>query len=412
MKNELIFKAIGEVDDRYILEAAPAVTRKTQKQTWVKWIAIAACLALFVYAGSKLLPSRDIVQPDIPPIGDITKADNPPEEVAMHPSGLPMLTIAADSGGYGFEGFSAYDISQLENDNPWTVDSQLESLPVFRNTTQSDSAGIPIHGLSADEMLARAKDAADTLGLVIDKSYVTEETAYINPNEQITVPGAAIVECGDIEIFVWPDGWLRIMMKESLSLPEQYKFNDDLSDEQATETLEYLIAEYAGIVDMKSPALAISARYGRDGGRSLTYKVYEGSGDLTEKILGYNFNYTIFCPDFDDNLHIIHRYNYDLSEKVGDYPIISAQQAKELLLNGNYITSVPYEIPGPEYVKKIELVYRVTSFEEVYMPYYLFYIELPETELENGIKSYGFYYVPAIHSDYISNMPVWDGSFQ
>lgn len=423
MKNELIFKAIGEVDDRYILEAAPAATNKAPKQTWVKWIAIAACLALLVYGGFRLFPVRDIAQPDItpigditqpdnPPTGDITKPDDPPVEDPTHPSGLPMLTIATNSGGYGFEAYGAYDISQLENANPWTADSQLETLPVFRNTTKADPAGIPLHGLSADEMLARAKSAADTLGLVIDRSYVTEETSYISPNEQITVQGGAIAECGDTEILVWPDGWLRIMMNEPLSLPEQYEFNDDVSDEQATEALEYLIAEYAGIVDMKSPELDISARYGRDGNRCLTYKVYEGTGNLTEKILGYNFNFTIFCPDFEGNLNIIHRYNYDLSEKLGDYPIISEEQAYELLLNGNYITSVPYELPGPEFIKKTELIYRVTCFEEVYMPYYLFYIELPETELENGIKSYGFYYVPAVHGDYISNMPVWDGSFQ
>lgn len=44
------------------------------------------------------------------------------------------------------------------------------------------------------------------------------------------------------------------------------------------------------------------------------------------------------------------------------------------------------------------------------MPYYRFYVELPEEE-SDGMKTYGAYYVPAVEEKYISNMPLWDGSF-
>lgn len=100
-----------------------------------------------------------------------------------------------------------------------------------------------------------------------------------------------------------------------------------------------------------------------------------------------------------------------MSKIVGNYPIITPKQASELLLNGNFLTSVPYEMPGSEYVRKMELVYRTGEWEEYYMPYYRFYVELPEDELENGLKTYGVYYVPAVDGTYISNMPTWDGSF-
>ena len=62
-------------------------------------------------------------------------------------------------------------------------------------------------------------------------------------------------------------------------------------------------------------------------------------------------------------------------------------------------------------LKKAELIYRTGEYEEYYMPYYRFYVELPEEERENGLKTYGAYYVPAVESSYIYNMPVWDGSF-
>jgi hypothetical protein len=64
-----------------------------------------------------------------------------------------------------------------------------------------------------------------------------------------------------------------------------------------------------------------------------------------------------------------------------------------------------------EYVAKVELVYRTGGTEQYFMPYYRFYVELPDMERENGLKTYGAYYVPAVEGEYISNMPVWDGRF-
>ena len=70
-----------------------------------------------------------------------------------------------------------------------------------------------------------------------------------------------------------------------------------------------------------------------------------------------------------------------------------------------------------KYVKKVELVYLTDVFEAYFMPYYKFYVELPEekevTDSKGDIemKTYGAYYVPAFESRYISNMPVYDGTF-
>ena len=45
------------------------------------------------------------------------------------------------------------------------------------------------------------------------------------------------------------------------------------------------------------------------------------------------------------------------------------------------------------------------------MPYYRFYVELPEQEQEDGLKDYGAYYVPAVLAEYLTNKPVWNGDF-
>lgn len=79
-------------------------------------------------------------------------------------------------------------------------------------------------------------------------------------------------------------------------------------------------------------------------------------------------------------------------------------------MQGHYITSVPEGLPGEEYVAMAELVYHTSCFDEVYMPYYRFLVELPDMQVGNGLKTYGAYYVPAVDQKYISNMPLWDGS--
>ncbi len=45
MKNERLLNEIGEIDDRFIAEAAPAA-KKAAKPLWIKWAAAAACLCL------------------------------------------------------------------------------------------------------------------------------------------------------------------------------------------------------------------------------------------------------------------------------------------------------------------------------------------------------------------------------
>ena len=51
------------------------------------------------------------------------------------------------------------------------------------------------------------------------------------------------------------------------------------------------------------------------------------------------------------------------------------------------------------------------SWQSCYMPYYRFYVELPQEAGENGMKCFGAYYVPAIAAEYIADMPLYDGHF-
>ena len=138
---------------------------------------------------------------------------------------------------------------------------------------------------------------------------------------------------------------------------------------------------------------------------------YDGAGDETQRLVNYSFNSASFSCDEEGKLWIIRLGGADLSQKVGDYPIITAKAAKKLLTEGRYITNAPYELPGAEYVRTVELLYLTGRREEYFMPYYRFLVELPEETRENGLNTYGAYYVPAVEEEYLTGLPVWAGSF-
>lgn len=74
---------------------------------------------------------------------------------------------------------------------------------------------------------------------------------------------------------------------------------------------------------------------------------------------------------------------------------------------------MPCAFPGQSAIRRVEIVYRSEPVRELFIPYYRFLVELPEDLLTvpEGMKHFGAYYVPAIESAYIENMPQWDGSF-
>lgn len=204
----------------------------------------------------------------------------------------------------------------------------------------------------------------------------------------------------------------KVSFNPAISLPEEYNFTNLSSYDDMVAVADYLKSEYCEFIGIDNPQVNI---YGGDysiyNQQSYSIELFDAGDSDVEQIINYNFNRIAFYCNDNGELYMARIYRPDLSSKLGDYPIISSEQAKELLLNGNYISTVPYGLSGTEFIKKAELIYRTGEHEECYMPYYRFYVELPEEEQENGLKTYGAYYVPAVESSYISNMPKCDENF-
>ena len=225
-------------------------------------------------------------------------------------------------------------------------------------------------------------------------------------------PTKLIIKADGIIIEVDQSMTAHISFVPAVPLPDQYNFTHFATYNEKLELADYFISKYSRLIGTNDPQVNIyGGDYNIHNQQSYQIGFFDAADSAVEKIINFNFNRVeLYCDDNGD-LFMARIYKPDLSNKLGDYPIITPEQAKELLLNGNYISTIAYRPSDAELVKKVELVYRTGEHEEYYMPYYRFYVELPAEERENGLKDFGAYYVPAIESSYISNMPTWDGSF-
>ena len=407
MKSERILNAMGNIDDELVEAAQPQARAK--KRGWIKWAAAAACLAAALIGGFALYGRTP----------------------APDTSNLPVLDITAKEGAnaFGFEGYMAYDISELTNANPWRENMDLKTLPVFRNPVDYDRAGAPVSPVSEEVMEAmktRLLEAAERLGLanvqVTDNApsqeeidAVTEKFASVGEKvpEGCFEPTEAVAEQDGVKLSVGADLAVRIDFDPTIALPEGYSFDYSATYEELEEAGEYLLEQYRGLLDMEKPQVSVpGGDYTYDGQQLFGgVEFFDAAGDRTQQILNYNFNTARFSCNDAGELWLVRLNRPDLSQKVGDYPIISVKEARELLCAGNYTTTVPEEFPGEAHIAKVELIYRDSRYDQYFMPWYRFYVEVPDMVRDNGLKTFGAYYVPAVPGELLTGMPVWEGQF-
>jgi len=422
------------------------------KAYWALAIAVAACVLFLAlpFISNTITAPTDDTYANASPTPEVSP-DSMPIVIAAD---LPMLEVEENHGGMGFEGYMAYDIAELDNGNPWRQNMDIQTMPVYRNPIVYDRAGFPIENmLSGEEMLELAKDTAKRLGLTVleERIYPSEEDIARMAEKgatdiRNTQTYEATVDCGEISIRVQvdgavsmtfnyeddrfamqgltpPDGYVSEPPDEyTMEQPAEHEREQELTEQQrleysettmkqAKEVMPYLLNKFKDFVDMEQPKLALFGDYNIYAWRHIYYGAYEGKGSIEEQIVNYSFDRVIFSPNDKGNLWIIDRIKTDLSDKIGDYPIINAGTARELLLQGRYITTVPEAFPGGEYIAKVELMYRSSHYDLVFMPYYRFLVELPDVADWSGLTNFGAFYVPAVEERYIANMPMWQGQF-
>ena len=405
MKSDKLQDAIGDIKGEYILEAdvVGSDKRKRIAPTILKWVAAASCLVLVAGGAYTIFNNK--------------------KAPAMVADNLPKIEIGEYmTGGMGYEGYLEYSPDELKNGNPWNENNSLTTLPVFTSGHyDSTGIGIPL-GLSEDEMKDRLFDTSDKLGISISDSnieYISDSgySEMIGLDSENDFVYAVCYSDSTLKITANADGMIQIEYLNGKSVPSEYTWttlaesNDSISDN----VLDYLVKEYASLLSYSNPKTYIYGYYSFSGDYRCRYYIYDESGDITESILNYNFNYAEFIPDFDSNLWIIKIYDHlTKAEKLGDYPLISSKEARKKLLKGEYQSSIYDYVPTSKDIVKVELVYRTGAFEKNLLPYYRFYVEMPSDNVDSenlGLKSYGAFYVPAIKEEYLSGLQIYDGSF-
>ena len=158
MKSEKLLNAIGKIDDNLIFGAVND-TKTKKKRVWLKWGTAAACLALAVFAGIRLIPNSGF--PEELADTKFIPNSNSPEELPA----LPMLSVSESSKeAMGFEGVMAYDISELVNANPWNEDTEISALPVYQNPLSYDE-NLIVHGADFEGMKTVLLEVANRFGM-------------------------------------------------------------------------------------------------------------------------------------------------------------------------------------------------------------------------------------------------------
>ncbi len=407
--NETLLYALGEVDAQWI----PARPEEVRRSPFRRRAAIGGgiCAALligfflfrFPFFGSENSGGEDM-----------EKYEN-----------LPKITAQIANGAMGFEGLLEYSADELENGNPWReIPADTSVLPVYENLLYTDrwEEGPDWYG-TEEEMMQAAEEAAAALGMKILSSE-TETSSYTRDGVSQEIAYLVKAVCGSesgssATVRVFRHGTVTA----DLTAPVPLSASDP----------ESRILEAAGIfgdfLGYEEAAAAVSRDYGYDSEEGIVYanedsKVYADAADPIRKLL----NYSVECARLrletgEDGTCSVYTVSKGPGMSgiryVGDYPVISEAEAQEMLLRGEYLTTVPADLLQggritEDRVDRAELIYRLSGREEYVEPYYRFCVRLKDgfpAASEAGLSDWGVFYVPAVRTEYLAEIPVWDGSF-
>lgn len=334
----------------------------------------------------------------------------------------PKLTInsSIQIDGMGYEAEIAKDIKDIKNGNPWTANEKIDRLPVYKNKafTEIKNRGAMESPLSKEEMINKSEEIARNLGLEVKSSYVyPSEDQLKEEREKLEIIGETL-EVQVREAGVITEGSTietNTAGRSTVTFNNPIEIFQDIKNIKPEEILEKLTNEYSEKLKIKKPMKDLEIFTDIYGEKNYKYRIYEGDGDIKNKIVAYNFKFVEFYLDEDLKLSAIYIENKDLSEKLGDYKIIELEEAEKLLLDGKYVTTVDYKIKDKETIKKVELIYRKSDYDNLLIPYYRFLVQLPKVDgsiiEKNNLNEYGAYYVPAIDSFYYGEIKIENMEF-
>ncbi|MCL2405668.1 MAG: hypothetical protein FWC92_09000 [Defluviitaleaceae bacterium] len=439
---ERLLACLESIDDEFITEAALAVNYDKHKPPRWQWLNLGNAAAVFIGAVAVtcvLLLSFRLTRPELSEIpmvsyehnGEYPSYDIPynlPGELV--PGGmLPLPTIHAS----GFEVILPRDMPHMTTNNPWHDIGHIETLPVFRSHMITHFTAY-----QADyDIQLSAEDNAIFLDMIQEKGLAMAAAANISPDRvspDLLNDGtfvATIID-GYRSIASKQMGTLTLrthlseVYNDRIALPQGASISYFANEAEAQAAIEYLARRLEGVLPMQVPTMSTHGVHDL-GAPSLYHRrmFFDAGGSPQDAILSFNFKWIEILsidPHHAERIEVaLFPHEHLESLQLGHYPIITADEAREMLLEGYFVSHFPNNMwPGIERMQEasVELVYHLPMFNsemEVIMPFYRFLVEvdiptwwvsnLEAANIESdGFKAFARYYVPAVHRDFLEPM--------
>ena len=449
-----LFEAIGLVDEDLVADAdAPVRRRWTPRQVLRRALPLAACLCLAVgaviawrAAPGGGLAIGDAATPQLAAAEDAPETYQAPadggtnEETAGAAApensaaankmiGLPTELeerLAVASGGMGVGVLLADDADELALTDPLDGETP-ETLPVYRGTLadlkadpmrMDETMRAMLTALGYDPALADTAElcwhagadaeSCDALGAkIVEKSGVRSALDFwggVCTLEAALPDGGTLTVSNDGAVRWQPD--LETQNAESgklaaADIDRVLAANADLLQALGGYTVPVLgVASGRNYQDGSLPQSAVSlAPVGETAGEGLFGR------DLAD-LRGLQ-------TDADGKLTGLLRFGSALAEPIGEYEVISREEAEQLLMQGGYLDAAYYS-EGPESgdVAGAQLCY-LRGRAQYYVPMWRFVVDMgvaeaPEEVSEEavglGLHAYREYYVPAVDLDALADL--------
>ncbi|MGN1083072.1 MAG: M23 family metallopeptidase [Candidatus Avispirillum sp.] len=248
-----------------------------------------------------------------------------------------------------------------------------------------DFDNLPFNYVKDDTVQKFDGDQLNPMGFEMIMAYDVSEIIRNNPwNESLEITA--------LPVFRRKYGSEQVCVLDDATLPEGCSLEDSSDKTAIVNAFLYLAEKYSDKLIYKDFILDEYHCYSSKGVPDYTVRLRKYSDDPFEAIMYYNFT-SIYFYESDKEIALRQCNLLDDFTAVGFYPIITAKDAREKLLSGDYITT--------DRIKHTELVYRNNN-DGYSLPYYRFLVELDALKtvtMADGLIAYGAYYVPAISSE-------------
>lgn len=326
--------------------------------------------------------------------------------------------ITPTSGAGSSAAWMAYDVSELLREDP--LDGQLPgTLAVYRGTLAGRC-------LNTDAMTERLTDALTALGY--DASLADSARLTTGYDEESTQDPEAVARSlyekfgigseldywsgiAQMEVDLPDGGSLSVNNELTLDITLTAQDSDAVTGTEAAQNAETVLVANGELLDALGGYDAVGLTgtdCAYDGTCNEPQAFFYRTGDTASQTLaGYDLGRVTFTADAQGNLLSLTLPGTALAENVGEYGLISREEAAAMLADGNYLNAEYDEsAPAAADIEQAESYLCYTGGRALYyVPMWCFVIDEGEREnTADGLHSYRPYYVPAVSLDTLGTL--------